>query len=218
MDINQEELLEQKYHGLLVYTDAKQFLEKTPYTGPKITGAIKRFCNAEDATKPDTFVEMESFVNDLADFWIDSNPEIHSKGERILRSALSNYVAYSIVWKAKSKSSNIISQDLVKNVGLLLARKNALVSAFKIINSRLAHDNCPNKEIYADLKKCLAEAFFVMLPLVHGIETGKLTLPEGQTENDLHRIIGGFFAGNPAVLGANLSMKQIEHKTDKPEE
>ena len=33
-----------------------------------------------------------------------------------------------------------------------------------------------------------------------------------------HRIIGGFFAGNPAVLGANLSMKQIEHKKDKPEE
>ena len=98
------------------------------------------------------------------------------------------------------------------------ANQLAFSSTVLIELSRLAHDNCPNKEIYADLKKCLAEAFFVMLPLVHGIETGKLTLPEGQTENDLHRIIGGFFAGNPAVLGANLSMKQIEHKTDKPEE
>ena len=218
MDIRQEELLEQKYHGLLVYTDAKQFLEKTPYTGPKITGAIKRFCNAEDATKPDTFVEMESFVNDLADFWIDSNPEIHSKGERILRSALSNYVAFSIVWKAKSKASNIISPDLVKQVVWMLARKNALLSSVKVVNSRLAHDKCPNIELYTDFRNSLAEAFFVMLPLAHGIETGQLTLPEGQTENDLHRIIGGFFAGNPAVLGANLSMKQIEHKKDKPEE
>ncbi len=212
INLNQEELLEKRYQGVLTYTDAKQFLAKTPYTAPKINGAIKRFCNAESAVKPETFIEMEEFVNDLADFWLDANPEVHANGERILHAALSNYVAFSIVWKAKSKASNIINPDLMNQAGKMLIWKNTLGSAVKMVNSRLAHDKCPNKELYQDFRNILPEAFCIMLPIVQGLQNGSLTLPEGQTENDLHRLIGAFFARHPAVTMANESLKQIEHK------
>jgi len=218
MNIQQEEeILEQKYQGVLTYTEAKQFLDKTPYTGPKIVGAIKRFCNSEGAVKPTTFVEMEPFINDLADFWIDANPEVHADGERVLRSALSNFIAFSNVWKAKSKASNIISPELQKLVGRILVWKNTLMSSTKLVNSRLAHDDCPNRELYGDFKNVLPEAFMVMLPIVEGIQSGKLKLPEGQTEADLHRLIGCFFAGDKVVIDAVNALKQIEHKPEVTE-
>lgn len=218
MNIRQEEILEQKYQGVLTYVDSKQFLDKTPYTAAKINGAIKRFCKAEDAEKPTTFVDMEPFVDDLADFWIDANPEAHADGEKILHSALSNYVAFAMVWKAKSKASSIVSPELMNQAGKMLILKNTLGSAVKMVNSRLAHDKCPNLELYGDFKNILPEAFFTMLPIVEGIQRGTLTIPEGQTENDLHRLIGGFFAGDPTVIGASQTLKQIEHKESESDD
>jgi len=206
-----EKKLESKYQGVLTYVDAKHFLENTPYTAAKINGAIKRFINGEaDRKLPTLFIEMEEFVNDLADFWIDQNPDVHTDGEQVLHSALSNYIAFSTVWKAKSKTSKIINPDLMAQVGKMIVFKNALGQATMIVNSRLAHDTCPNKELYKDFKNILPESFFVILPIVAGLHDGTLTLPEGQTESDLHRLIGGFFAGNPAVIGAAQKLKQLE--------
>jgi len=211
-DKNQEEVLEQKYQGVLVYVDSKQFLDETPYTAAKINGAIKRLHSSDsDIKKPINFMEMEPFVNDLADFWLDANPDVHTKGEKMLHSALSNYVAFAIVWKAKSKASSIVSPELMNQAGKMLILKNTLGSAVKMVNSRLAHDKCPNLELYGDFKNILPEAFFTMLPIVEGLQRGTLAIPEGQTENDLHRLIGGFFAGDPSVIGASKNLKQIEH-------
>ena len=217
MDIQQERTLEWKYQGVLMNTEAKQFLTETPYTGPKIVGAIKRFCNSEGAVKPTTFVEMELFVNDLADFWLDANPELHTDGEDTLHAALSNFIAFSNVWKAKSKASNIISPEFQRLVGRMLIWKNTLMSSTKLVNSRLAHDDCPNRELYGDFKNVLPEAFMVMLPIVEGIQNGKLKLPEGQTEADLHRLIGCFFAGDKVVIDAVNALKQIEYKPKSTE-
>jgi hypothetical protein len=96
-------------------------------------------------------------------------------------------------------------------VGQMIVYKNALGAATMIVNSRLAHDKCPNKELYKDFKNILPYAFFTILPITQGLHTGALKLPEGQTESDLNRLIGGFFAGNPAVIGASQSLKQIEY-------
>ncbi len=212
-DKNQEEMLEKKYQGVLAYVDAKYFLDETPYTAAKINGAIRRFCASEpDIKKPINFMEMEPFVNDLADFWLDANPEIHTEGEKILHIALSNYVAFSAVWKAKAKSSNIVDPELMARAGKMLIFKNALGSAVKLVNSRLAHDKCPNRELYGDFKSALPEAFTIMLPMVEGLHSWKLKLPEEQTEEDLHRLIGCFFAGDPVVIDAVNALKQIEYK------
>ena len=216
-DFRQEEILEGKYQGVLTYVDAKHFLDETPYTAAKINGAIKRFEKSEDGLpKPETFVDMERYVNDLADFWIDANPDVHTKGEKTLHDALSNYIAFAIVWKKKAKSSSIINPDLMSRVGKMLVFKNALGNAVKLVNSRLAHDDCPNKELYGDFRNVLPDAFFTVLPIVQKLQSGELQLPEWQTEDDLNRLIGGFFAGNPSVLGVSQKLKQIENK--KPEE
>lgn len=212
-----EKKLEAKYQGVLTYVDAKHFLEDTPYTAAKINGAIKRFVNsdAENNKLPTLFIEMESFVNDLADFWLDANPEIHIQGEAVLHNSLSNYISFSIVWKAKSKNSQVFTPSLMAKVGQMIVVKNALASATMIVNSRLAHDECPNKELYGDFKNALPDAFLTILPITQGLHTGSLALPAGQTESDLHRLIGGFFAGNPAVIGATQTLKQIEAHTSE---
>lgn len=214
-----EKGLEAKYQGVLTYVDAKHFLEDTPYTSAKINGAIKRFVNSdpENNKLPTLFIEMESFVNDLADFWIDQNPEVHIDGEQKLYDSLSNYIAFSIVWKAKSKASQIFTPSLMAQVGQMIVYKNALGSATMIVNSRLAHDTCPNKELYKEFKNVLPDAFFTILPITQKIHKGELSLPEGQTESDLHRLIGGFFAGNPAVIGASQSLKQLEYNPEAQE-
>lgn len=212
-NFDQEKKLEQKYQGVLTYIDAKHFLEKTPYTAAKINGAIKRFCNSDDGyEKPNTFIEMEPFVNDLADFWLDANPEVHEHGENVLRSALSNYIAFAIVWKAKAKASNIIDPELMRQAGQMIVMKNGLAGMIKLVNSRIAHDPCPNKEIYKDLSTVIADALYIALPLSQKMTAGELTLPEGVSEDDVYRVIGGLFSGNPAVVGVSNTLKQIEYK------
>lgn len=208
-----EKEFELKYQGVLTYVDAKHFLENTPYTSAKIGGAIKRFINGEtDRYLPCLFIEIDEFVNDLADFWLDANPEVHIQGESVLHDSLSNYIAFQHVWKTKSKNSQIFTPSLMAQVGKMICLKNALGAATMIVNSRIAHDKCPNRELYGDFKKALPDAFMSILPIVHGIQSGSLVLPEGQTEADLHRLIGSFFAGNTAVLSMAQDLKQIEYK------
>lgn len=207
-----EKELEKKYQGVLTYVDSKYFLDATPYTSAKINGAIKRFRNAEGVSEPTTFVEMEIFVNDLADFWIDQNPEIHTQGEALLHESLSKYIAFSKVWKAKSKNLQIFTPSFMYQVGKMIVLKNTLNQAVKLINSRIAYDKCPNRALYSDFRDILPDAFTLLLPVINGLQTGSLTLPPGQTEDDLHRLIGAFFAGDKAVLESVAVLKQLEHK------
>lgn len=215
-DKDQESVLEWKYQGVLTYVDAKHFLDETPYTAAKINGAMKRFEKSEDGLpKPKTFIEMQRYVADLADFWLDANPEAHTDGEKILHEALSNYVAFSCVWKAKSKASNIVTPELMGQSGKMLVFKNTLGNAVKLVNSRLAHDDCPNRDLYGDFRNVLPDAFFILLPITQKITNGELTLPEGQSEDNLNRLLGAFFAGNPDVIAISDRLKQIEYKPDK---
>jgi len=207
-NFEQERSLEINYQGVLSYIEAKQFLKGTPYTASKIAGAIRRFCNSSDVEKPSNFIEMEPFVNDLADFWMDANPEAHEDGEALLHRALSNYVAFSIVWKTKSKSSSIFDPTLTGQVGAMLILKNSLSQAVKIGCSYA-------KRNPALTKKVLSEGFVLgytaLLPIIRNQEKSKTEIPE-----DLTRLIGSYLAGNPDTITLAESLHQIEHK-DKTE-
>ena len=195
-DFEQERSLEFKYQGVLGYADSKTFLSKTPYTAAKINGAIKR----SGLERPKSFVEMEDFVTELADFWLDNNPEAHTQGESMLNSALSNYVAFSTVWKAKSKSSSIFDPTLMASAGKMIVVKNGLGQAIKIINSYAKR----NPELdRLEIAEGLVLGFAALLPLIANND-----LPE--IPEDLTRLIGAYYAGNKNVLEAAGSLKQLE--------
>jgi len=203
LDHGQELKLEEKYQGVLHYVDAKQFLAETPYTSHKINGAIKRFCHSTGAEKPRNFTEMEVFVADLFDFWVDSNPDVHIQGETVLHSALSNYIAFSIVWKAKSKSSSILNHALTGKVGTMIQFKNSLGQAVKMINSCAKRNSDINrKEIAAGLVMGYSK--------IMAISQGKEPVPEIPV--DITRLIGAYLAGDKIVLDAAEKIKQLEYK------
>ncbi|MEA1966689.1 MAG: hypothetical protein U9N77_00465 [Thermodesulfobacteriota bacterium] len=210
-NFTQEKLLERQYQGVLGYADAKDFLKETVYTAAKINGAIKRFCKAEEAVKPRTFIEMENFVSDLFDFWLDANPEQHTDTEPMLRQALSNYIAYAIVWKAKSKSSNILDPTIMATAGKAIQIKNALAHAVKTSFSYAKRNPALNKDELAEGFKI---AFCSLAPIVNKIDKGELPLPENETMEDLTRLIGGFLASDKTVLKASQELKQIAYKSD----
>jgi hypothetical protein len=195
-DFEQERTLEFKYQGVLGYAEAKQFLDKTPYTAAKINGAIKR----SGLEKPKNFIEMEEFVNDLADFWLDTNPEVHTQGEVMLNQALSNYIAFAIVWKAKSKSSSILDPTLMNSTGQMIVIKNTLGQAIKICNSHAKRNPALNRK---ELAEGLILGFSALLPMV-----AKNTLPE--IPEKLTRLIGAFNAGDKNILKAANALTQIE--------
>lgn len=198
-EMKKEKALERDYQGVLGYCDSKEFLKNTPYSAAKINGAITRFCRKEDRQRPETFIEMEDFIPDLIDFWLDANPEIHLKGDRVLERVLKNYIPFAIVWKAKAKASNILSPELSKQVGQILIIKNALGNAVKTVNSRIAHDKCVNPELYKDFKEQLADAFIAVIPITTALFNGTLKLPEGKNEQDINRLIGSFLASNNQI-------------------
>ena len=74
---DKEKKLERKYQGVIGYVEAKQFLAKTGYTAAKIRGALTRYCRIENIERPETFVEMETFLPDFIDFWLDTNLEAY---------------------------------------------------------------------------------------------------------------------------------------------
>ncbi|RLB94613.1 MAG: hypothetical protein DRH26_00665 [Deltaproteobacteria bacterium] len=199
-NFEQERSLEFKYQGVVGYVDAKQFLGKTPYTAAKINGAIKRFCNAEGVEKPTSFIDMETFVSDLADFWLDNNPDVHTDGEKILYRALSNYIAFAIVWKTKAKTSSIFDPTLMGSVGQMITFKNGLGQAVKIINSYAKRNPVINRE---EVAEGFVLGFSAILPLI-----ANNTLPE--VTEELTRLIGAYYAGDKNVLEAAESLKQIE--------
>jgi len=200
VDATQEKKLERKYQGVLNYADAKQFLDATPYTAAKINGAIKRFCNSESVEKPRNFVEMETFVSDLSDFWLDNNPEVHTQGESILHSALSNYVAFTTVWKYKSKSSSIYVPELMAKCGVMIVVKNGLGNAIKVVNSYAKRNPELSRQ---DIVDGLIDGFSTLLPM---IASNKLPEPS----EPLTRLLGAYLAGNKNILDAVEGLKQIE--------
>jgi len=213
MDFNfsQERDLESKYQGVLAYVEAKEFLRGSPYTSQKIAGAMKRFEKSEGAQKPTTFSDMEVYVSDLVDFWLDTNPNDHTDGEATLRSSVANYVAYSVVWKVKARKSAILSPDLMGTVGNWLAHRSALNGMAVVIPS-MAKRLGDGDSRYIEFKNDLPYIYQTLYVTGSQIVRGKLELPESETQKDLSRLIGAFYAGDPGVLLAAESLKQIEHK------
>ena len=197
-NFEQERSLEFKYQGVLGYAESKQFLSKTPYTAAKINGAIKR----SGIETPSSFIEMEEFVNDLADFWLDTNPEVHTDGDKVLYQSLSNYIAFAIVWKHKSKTSSIIDPTLMKSAGQMIVFKNGLGQAIKIIASCAKRNPALNRE---EIAEGFILGFTYLLPLI-----ANNSLPE--VPEDLTRSIGAYFAENKNLLAAASRVKQIDNK------
>jgi hypothetical protein len=195
----QERSLEFKYQGVLDYPEAEAFLKNTPYTAAKINGAIKR----SGLDLPKNFIEMEDFVTDLADFWLDANPEVHTDGEKVLYRALRNYVAYAKVWKAKSKSSSIFDPTLMGKCGVATTVKNSLGCANKMINSCAARNPNINRE---EIAKGLVLGYTAIM----SISKGKDPVPE--IPDDITRLIGAYMAGDKIALRAAEQIKMIEHK------
>ena len=189
-NFEQERVLEHKYQGVLNYVDAKHFLDETPYTAAKINSAIKRFCNADGAETPKNFIDMELFVNDLADFWLDANPEAHDQGEHILHESLSNYIAFAIVWKHKSKSSGIYEPELMAKCGAMIVFKNTLGQVIKIHNSCVKRNPVLKRE---EIANGLIDGFALLLPMV---ANSQIPAPK----EELTRLVGAYMAGNEQVL------------------
>ncbi|WP_333664743.1 hypothetical protein [Desulfobacter postgatei] len=157
---------------------------------------------------PTSFVEMGPFVNDFIDFWLDANPEVHTKGEDVLRRSVANYLAYASVWKTKSKTSSIIDPVLMASAGKSLQIRNVLSHTVKTVFSYAKRNPTLNPQ---DLIEGFTEAFYLVTPLIHKIDTGELPLPEGKHTEDLTRLIGGFLAGDKAVIDAADKLRLIEY-------
>ncbi|WP_300458646.1 hypothetical protein [Desulfobacula sp.] len=213
-DFDKERRLEQKYQGVLAYTEAKGFLRETPYTSAKITGAVKRFIKAEGIEKPKNFTEMESFVNSLVDFYLDANPEAHTDGEFILHQSVSNYIAFSQVWKIKARTSTILDPDLMGTVGNWLAARSSLASMSMVIPSMAKRANGYNKELYDQMKQDLPYIFQSFYITGHALSKGKVALPENKSQEAVTRMIGAFYAGDKGIIEAVEKLDQIENKKD----
>jgi hypothetical protein len=209
--IENEKKLERKYQGVIGYVESKDFLEKTGYTSGKIRGALTRYCKEHEVERPGTFIEMESFVIDFVDWWLDENIEIHKYGELKLHDAVSNYLAFVDVWKAKSKSLSIYTPELMKQVGMMLIVKNTLSHAVKIGYSYAKR----NPELKPEeLKDGFLLGFAALLPTVAAIHSGEIELPANFDSEGLTRLIGAYLAGDKQIEGIVKSLNQIEEKGD----
>lgn len=191
--------LEFNYQGVLEFVDAKQFLKETPYTSHQINGAIKRYCNKQEVEKPMNFTEMEKFIPEFVEFWLSENPEDHIDRLDLVNS-LNNYIPFSIVWKAKSQSSNIINPKLMGKVGQMIIFKNALGQAIKVCNSHAKRNPKLDRK---ELSEGLIMGFSSLLPMV-----ANNALPE--PPEALTRLVGAFNAGNENVLKTADSLRLIE--------
>ena len=209
---DQEEILEKQYFGVLAYADAKDFLRGTPYTGAQITGAIGRFCRSDSSIKkPETLFDMENFVKDFIDFWIDANPEVHTDGELVLNQSVSNFMAFSRVWKEKSRKSMVFNPDYMKLTQAMIDAKNSLTMGMKLFNSRIKHEkdsgNLSKADLYKKVRDMLPEAVTIAMPIAHGLQTGELILPEGEKIEDLTRLLAAYFSGDQTLLNLSKSIK-----------
>lgn len=204
-----EKELEVKYQGVIGYVEAKQFLEKTGYTAAKIRGALTRYCKANGLNRPKSFVEMEEFLPDFTDWWLDADSEYHKYGELKLHEAVSNYLAFVDVWKAKSKSLNIYTPSLMKQVGIMLVVKNTFAQTVKIGYSYAKRNPALSPDA---IKEGFLQGFTALLPHIQGIETGQIELSEKFKFDDLTRLIGAYMAGDANAIGVAETLKHIEHK------
>lgn len=209
LTLKREKELEREYQGVIGYVEAKQFLEKTGYTAAKIRGALTKYCKLNELNRPESFVEMEKFVVDFVDWWLDEETAFHKYGERKLYEAVSNYLAFVDVWKAKSKSLNIYTPELMKQVGAMLIIKNTFAHAVKIGYSYAKR----NPELSPDdIREGFLQGFTLLLPYVQGVETGKIELFEDVKFDDLTRLVGAYMAGDANIIEASEALKQIDHK------
>lgn len=209
--IDLEKEFERKYQGVLGYVEAKQFLEKTGYTAARIRGALTKYCKLKGLNRPESFVEMEAFVVDFADWWLDEDTAFHKYGERKLYEAVSNYLAFVDVWKAKSKSLSIYTPELMKQVGMMLIVKNTLSHAVKIGYSYAKR----NPELKPEeLKDGFLLGFAALLPTVAAIHSGEIELPDNFDSEGLTRLIGAYLAGDKQIEGIVKRLNQIDDKGD----
>lgn len=205
IDFNQERVLENQYQGVLGYAEAQDFLKQSPYTAGQIRGAIQRFCNSTETDRPGTFTEMEVFVSDFIDWWLDLEPEKHTIGEFTLRQCVSNYLAFTSVWKKKSQTSNILNPEIMKAVGMSLMLKNSLGTATKAAFSYAKRNPALSAE---NLCNGFLMAHNTLLPFL----AGKWEITNANVSEDIARLIGGYLAGDQLVLAASDKLKMIESK------
>jgi len=211
MDLKKEELLEEKYLPVLVYVEAKMLLSAAKINAAKIRGALTSFCRKEGYERPQTFEEMEEeFVPDFMDWWLDEKPELHKNlDETQTRLAVEKYLAYVNVWKAKFKNHEILGNQHKIQASTMLTVKNTLAASLKAV---LSYNKRIGKIDQGELKKIFPEMFQALLPVIFSIQSGLIVLPDNTNEEDLTRLIGGFFANDPVVIGTARKIKEIEYK------
>ncbi|MCP4339841.1 MAG: hypothetical protein GY799_13360 [Desulfobulbaceae bacterium] len=213
MNREKELRLEEKYLPVLAYVEASKLLSTSQITSGKIRGAITSFCRAEKYERPTTFEEMEAeFIPDFLDWWWETRPDFHvDLDEAQTREAVKNYLAFTTVWKAKFKNHEIVSNQYRIQASTMLTVKNTLAASLK---AQLSYNKRIGKIDQGELRKVFPEIFQALLPVIFSLQSGLVVLPDGNKEDDLTRLIGGFFAKDPAIIDASNKIKQIEYNQD----
>lgn len=213
MDYRKEKELEDKYLSVMAYVEAGKLLAGYEISAGKIRGAITSFCRKEDYERPSQFVEMEEeFVPDFLDWWWDDKPEFHKLlNEEKTREAVNKYLAYVNVWKSKFKNQEIVTDSHIIQASTMLTVKNSLSAS---VTAWLSYNKRIKKISQSDITKVFPEMFQALLPFIHGVQAGTISLPEKTRIEDASRLLGAFFAGNNAAIGLAENLKQIEFKAN----
>ena len=190
--------LEHQYINVLSYVEAKDLLKTHEHTAGKIRGAISRYCKKADIERPITFVEMEMFVPDMVDWWLDENPEYHNGlNESRTKEAVDLHLAFTTVWKAKVKNNDVLSNMQQLMASTMLTVKNSLAAALK---SLLSYNKRNPKLSQENIRDAFVLAFKSVLPLIHELQSGKSQLPSNKAMDDITRMIGTYMADNQKAL------------------
>lgn len=208
MNLHKERDLETEFISALSCTEAKALTMPHGYTAGKIRGAITRYCRNEEIDRPTTFCELKEFTPDFVDWWLDTNPEAHEGlAETRTVAAVDAYLAYTTVWKAKSKNNEVISSRYKIMASTHLLVKNSLASAIK---AALSYNKRLPKTSQQEIIEAFPKAYLAILPATYSMQSGGFDPINNKQIDEIGSLIGGYFAKDKNVLDAVSGLKQLE--------
>ncbi len=98
---------------------------------------------------------------------------------------------------------------LMASAGKSMQIRNVLGHTVKTVFSYAKRNPALNAQ---ELVDGFTQAFYLVTPLIHKIDSGELPMPEGKNTDDLTRLIGGFLAGDKSVIEAADRLRLIEYQ------